>query len=126
MKIWKPKKEMNKENFCKINNSGLTKKEIEDIRSVFLNYPQIKEVLIYGSRAMGNYKPASDIDLCLIGKDIDLSLQTEIEFDLDDLMLHLKFDLSIYGKIITPEFKNHIDRVGKEIYKRKILKYNTV
>ncbi|MCH7410072.1 nucleotidyltransferase domain-containing protein [Belliella sp. DSM 111904] len=74
--------------------------------------------MIYGSRAMGNFKPASDIDLSLIGSDIDLSLQTEIAYDLDDLMLPYKFDISIYNRINNPEFIKHINRVGKEIYKR--------
>jgi uncharacterized protein len=99
--------------------SGLTIEEIISIRDVFSKYQQLDEVLIYGSRAMGTYKPASDIDLTLIGKDIDLSLQTSIEFDLDDLMLPYKFDITIYNKITNPDFLDHINRVGKEIYKRK-------
>lgn len=97
----------------------MTKEEIASIRAVFPKYQQVEEVLIYGSRALGNFKTASDIDLTLKGKDIDLSLQTKIEFDLDDLMLPYKFDISIYDKITNPEFLDHINRVGKEIYKRK-------
>jgi predicted nucleotidyltransferase len=103
-----------------MENSGLTKEDIYNIKSVFSNYPQIEEALLYGSRAMGNYKPASDIDISLIGDEIDLSLINQIEFDLDDLMLPYKFDLSIYHKIKNPEFLDHINRVGKNIYKRKI------
>ncbi|HET8861530.1 nucleotidyltransferase domain-containing protein [Marivirga sp.] len=80
-----------------MENSGLTTEEIFNIRSVFSNYPQIEKALIYGSRAMGNYKPASDIDISLIGDDIDLSLLNQIEFDLDDLMLPYKL---IYQFII--------------------------
>ncbi|WP_375578589.1 nucleotidyltransferase domain-containing protein [Marivirga tractuosa] len=103
-----------------MENSGLTKEDIYNIKSVFSNYPQIEEALLYGSRAMGNYKSASDIDISLIGDEIDLSLINQIEFDLDDLMLPYKFDLSIYHKIKNPEFLDHINRVGKNIYKRKI------
>ncbi len=99
-----------------MENSGLTKEEIDRIKTVFSKYKQIEKVLIYGSRAMGNYKPASDIDLTLIGKSIDLKLQTKIEFDLDDLLLPYKFDISVYDKITNPEFIDHINRVGKEIY----------
>lgn len=103
-----------------MENSGLTKDDIYNIQSVFSNYPQIEEALIYGSRAMGNFKPASDIDISLIGDIIDLSLLNQIEFDLDDLMLPYKFDISIYHKIKNPEFLDHINRVDKNIYKRKI------
>lgn len=109
-----------------MDSSGLTKEEIAGIRALFSKYQQVEEVLIYGSRAMGNFKPASDIDLTLIGRDIDLSLQTKIEFDLDDLMLPYKFDISIYDRITTPEFLDHINKVGKEIYKRKQQKHNIV
>ncbi len=63
----------NKEVFYKMENSGLTKEEIGCIKAVFPKYTQIEVVLLYGSRAMGNFKPASDIDLTLVGKDIDLS-----------------------------------------------------
>jgi len=75
--------------------TGLKKENIGRIREVLAKYSQIEKALIYGSRAMGNYKPASDINLSLVGKDIDMSLQTKIEFDLDDLMLPCKFDISI-------------------------------
>lgn len=101
-----------------MENSGLTKEDVDKIKAVFSKYPQIEKVLIYGSRAMGNYKPASDIDLTLIGRNIDLSLKLKIEFELDDLMLPYKFDISIFDKITNPEFIDHINRVGREFYQR--------
>ena len=109
-----------------MDSSGLTKDEINSIRAVFSRYQQVEGVLIYGSRATGKFKPASDIDLTLKGKDIDVSLQTEIEFDLDDLMLPYKFDVSVYNRITNPKFLDHINRVGKEIYKRKQQGHNVV
>lgn len=102
-----------------MENSGLTKEMIDSIKAVFSKYKQIESVLIYGSRAMGNHRPSSDIDLTLIGKNIDLSLQTKIEFDLDDLMLPYKFDISVCDRIRNPEFLGHINREGKEIYKKE-------
>ncbi len=102
-----------------MEGSGLSNKEISSIQAVFSNYRQIKEVLLYGSRAMGDFKPASDIDLALKGENIDLSLQSKIEFDLDDLMFPCKFDITIYEKIKNPELLEHINRIGKSIYKRE-------
>lgn len=98
---------------------GLSKDDIARIIEVFEKYPQLDEVVIYGSRALGTYKPASDIDLALTGKDIDLNTQQQIEFDLDDLLLPYKFDISNFQKITNPEFLSHIQRVGKPFYKRK-------
>jgi predicted nucleotidyltransferase len=109
----------NKANFYRMENSGLTENEINGIRAVFSKYKAIEEALIYGSRAMGNFKPASDIDLTLKGENLDLSLLTQIEFDLDDLMLPYKFDISIYNRITNADFLDHIHRVGRKIYQRK-------
>src|SRR5690606_22458457 len=97
---------------------GLLQDDINRIKTIFSKYDQIEEVVIYGSRAMGTYKPASDIDITLIGKDIDLDVQQQIEFDLDDLLLPYKFDISIYDKINNHDFFDHIQRVGKEFYKK--------
>lgn len=68
---------------------------------------------------MGNYQPASDIDIALSGKKIDLSLLTEIEFELDDLMLPNKFDLVLLHQISSQELIDHIERVGIEIYRKE-------
>lgn len=51
------------------NEYGLSKQTIEDLRYL---YPQIEEVMIYRSRAKGNFRPGSDIDLTLKGKSLTL------------------------------------------------------
>ena len=65
-----------------MNNFGLSEKTIEIIKKLLSNYPQIKEVKIFGSRAKGNYKPSSDIDLALFGN-IDDKLLRHIASELD-------------------------------------------
>lgn len=99
-------------------DTGLAIADIEAIRAVFSNYPEVEKAILYGSRAMDRFKPASDIDLSLIGNKIDSSILSSIEFDLDDLMLPYKFDISIYHKITNPDFTEHINRVGVEFYVR--------
>lgn len=71
---------------------------------------------IYGSRAKGNYKNGSDIDLTLKGNHLNLSLLNQIANELDDLMLPYTFDLSIYSHISNEALIEHIDRVGKLFY----------
>ncbi len=46
-------------------NHGLSQKEWVEMQIVFNEYPEIEEVLLFGSRALSTYKPASDIDLAL-------------------------------------------------------------
>lgn len=49
---------------------GLQQKHIDAINACFAQYPQIEQVILYGSRAKGNYKNGSDIDLTIVG-DLD-------------------------------------------------------
>lgn len=102
-----------------MNNIGLTNEEISSIINIFSCHPQVLGATLYGSRAMGNYQPASDIDIALSGKKLDLSLLTEVEFELDDLMLPYKFDLVLLHQISSQELIDHIERVGIEIYRKE-------
>jgi predicted nucleotidyltransferase len=95
---------------------GLSEQTIEAIQKVLLKYPQVEKAVLYGSRAMGNFRPGSDIDLTLFGQSLDLSILHKIEDDLDDLLLPYKMDLSIYKQIKNPDFLDHIHRVGKVFY----------
>lgn len=97
---------------------GLKKTTIESINKVFSNYSQVERVVIYGSRAKGNYKNGSDIDLTFKGDDLSLTLLNKIDLELDDLMLPYTFDLSVYDHIQNSDLIDHIDRVGKVFYKR--------
>lgn len=96
---------------------GLGKEVVSQINSIFAKYPLIKRVVIYGSRAKGNYKNGSDIDLTIIG-DIDFSLLQRIDNEIDDLLLPYTVDLSVYSDIQNIELIEHIKRVGKDFYKR--------
>ncbi len=72
---------------------GLSDKTIELIREVFSKHPQVEKAVLYGSRAKGNYRPGSDIDLTLLGESLNLTELQKIELELDDLMLPYKIDL---------------------------------
>ena len=98
---------------------GLKDVEINLINSVFGNYSCITKVILYGSRAKGNYKNGSDIDLSLIGENIDLTTLLKIENELDDLLLPYKIDLSVYDKIENTDLIEHFKRVGVVFYERK-------
>lgn len=97
---------------------GLKKDVLERINKIFEKYDEVQEVVLYGSRAKGNYKPGSDIDLTLKGTGLDLKLINKINIELDDLLLPYTFDLSIYDAIDAPALIEHIQRVGTTFYKR--------
>lgn len=92
---------------------GLSTEDINKIKEVIVRFPEIERVIIYGSRAKGNYKPSSDIDLTLVGEKLTLTLLQTLENEIDDLLLPYKFDISIFHQISNPDLIAHIERVGK-------------
>ena len=95
---------------------GLEDITLQKIKSVFSNFPQIEQAILYGSRAKGNFKPGSDIDITLMGDGLSLAVMNEIGLKLDDLLLPYFFDLSVYSHIKDPALLEHIERVGVVIY----------
>ena len=98
---------------------GLSKDTIDAICSVLKKYSQIEKVVLYGSRAKGNYRNGSDIDLTLIGKELDLRTLSKVSHDLDDLLTPYKFDLSIFDDIENLDLIDHINRLGVDFYTQK-------
>lgn len=96
---------------------GLSQDDIGKLCDVFERYPQIQRVVIYGSRAKGNYRPGSDIDLTLMGH-LDWGTFNQLEIELDDLLLPYQIDLSLHEQIENAELKAHIERVGQALFSR--------
>ncbi len=98
---------------------GLPSEVVRKITAVFAQYPQVESATLYGSRAKGNYKTGSDIDLTLHGdSDLTLSVVYRILDDLDDLLLPYTIDLSIFHEISDADVIDHIQRVGVSFYER--------
>lgn len=95
---------------------GLQQRTIESISNVFGKYPQIEKVIIYGSRAKGNYRNGSDIDITCIGQKLDIKILHILENELDDLLLPYSIDLSIFHQISNKDLIEHIERVGIVFY----------
>ena len=97
---------------------GLSAETLDKLNSVFAQHSAIDSVLIYGSRAKGNYRAGSDIDLTIKGGEISFTELMQIENQIDDLMLPYTVDLSQFKQLANAELIAHIERVGVEIYAR--------
>lgn len=95
---------------------GLNETTIEKINSVFAKYPFVEKAILYGSRAKGNFKNGSDIDITLKGDKLKLPSLLTIMNDLDELNLPYKIDLSVYSAISNNDLLEHINRVGVIFY----------
>ncbi len=97
---------------------GLSSKAISKIREVFSENPAVEQVIIYGSRAKGDHRPESDIDLTITGSAATWHDLQTIELKIDDLLLPYKADLSLYDHIDNENLIDHIKRVGKVFYEK--------
>jgi predicted nucleotidyltransferase len=91
---------------------GIADEHWQKILSVFRKHPSITEVILYGSRAKGNFRNGSDIDIAIKGDCIEDRQLTQISMDYEDLYLPWKMDVTVYATLSNPDLKNHIDRVG--------------
>lgn len=98
---------------------GLTENTINQVNGIFTKHDAVETVILYGSRAKGNYKNGSDIDLTLCGLELNQRLLLQIMTELDDLLLPYSIDLSIYQQIDNSNLVEHIQRVGIIFYQRK-------
>lgn len=99
---------------------GLPQSVVDKITTVFRNDTLIRRVIIYGSRAIGNYRPGSDIDLCIDSDNMTLTQLFKIENQIDDLLLPWTVDLSLKNRIDNQNLLDHINHVGVIFYSKKI------
>ncbi|MES2558390.1 MAG: restriction endonuclease subunit S [Bacteroidota bacterium] len=97
---------------------GLVENIAQRIISVFETNSSVDKAIVFGSRAKGNYKATSDIDIAIKGQQLTFDDVLELLHKLDELELPYKIDLINYNSLKEPDLIDHIDRVGIELYSR--------
>lgn len=97
------------------SDCGLDANQLKQILSLIEKHPEVERIVLFGSRAMGTFRPGSDIDLALFGSKDLYPVINRILHDYDDLYLPWKLDLISYNQISNSDLKEHIDRVGIEL-----------
>lgn len=100
------------------NNFGIYDNSYAKLVAVFKAYQDVEKVLIFGSRAKGNFKEGSDIDLALIGRNLSHSYLSELREIIDDLNMPYSVDLVLYNEKLDIKLREHIDRVGLVFFKK--------
>ena len=102
------------------NKFGLLNADLEMLISILELYPKVERAIIFGSRAKGNNKHGSDVDIALKGAELDFDSLTKISYQLnEETQMPYLFDILNYHKISEPALTEHIDRIGLEIYSRQ-------
>lgn len=97
---------------------GLTEEDIKQIVAVLKRFEELDECIIFGSRVKDTYRQGSDIDIALKGMGISHAIVLSIKHALnEELPLPYFFDVVDYATIESRDLIEHIDRVGKVMYK---------
>ncbi|MCA9401362.1 MAG: nucleotidyltransferase domain-containing protein [Candidatus Omnitrophica bacterium] len=96
--------------------NSLTSKLLKDIKDTFSAFPNVKTVILYGSRATDDYEETSDIDLAVSGPHITDLEMTQIKNALEKIHTILKFDVTHFENITKQSLKEDITNEGICLY----------
>ncbi len=99
---------------------GLKDEQLGKIILVFAEFKELKSALLFGSRAKGNFKPSSDIDIAIKCGNFSFDDLLKLNNSLDELNLPYKFDILVFEKIKDKELIGLINRIGIVIYEKEI------
>jgi uncharacterized protein len=92
---------------------GLAPGVIARLRTELARTPHLQRAVIFGSRAKGNYRHGSDIDIALFGPELTSADLLGLAGRIDDLLLPYQVDLCPVDTLDNQELLEHIRRVGQ-------------
>jgi uncharacterized protein len=101
-----------------ITNTGLPLLLLKEMKSIFASNPKIEKIILFGSRAMGNFREGSDIDLAIVSTNLTLNDKLEISLKLEDLGYPYSYDLLFLNQNTDPDILDHIKKFGRMLYKK--------
>ena len=100
------------------SSHGLSEAQLAEVTRIFSRFPKIERVVLFGSRAQGDFKRGADVDLAIHGQETNYSLAAEVKHSLEEeTLLPYFFDVVPYSH--SPEaLRNRIDQHGVVIYEQ--------
>ena len=86
---------------------GLPEEVLRYIKNLPDLFPGIERIVIFGSRAMENYKKGSDVDLALFGAALTSDDLSTIRSYLEGLPTPYMYDVVHYETLEHQDLKNH-------------------
>lgn len=93
---------------------GLSEAASGRLLAVLAAEPAVRQVWLYGSRAMGTQRSGSDIDLTLVGAGLKHRHLLQLLSAIDELLLPWSVDLSLHAEL-SDDLREHIQRVGRPL-----------
>ena len=87
-------------------------KLFEQVKKCASNYPNIYKIVLFGSRARGDYRPNSDIDLAIFSRSISNLEVANFTNEIEDLDTLLKFDIVLMTPDTDPRLLENVKQEG--------------
>lgn len=97
-------------------NYGLDDSVIDQMKMVFSRHNSVRQVIMFGSRAMQTHRAGSDIDLAVVSETLTRNELLDLQIQLEELGFLYEFDVKNLKKVKNPELVSHIKRVGVILY----------
>ncbi|MGB9975638.1 nucleotidyltransferase domain-containing protein [Thermovenabulum sp.] len=94
-------------------------KILKELSKIFNNYPGVQKVLLFGSRARGDFKKTSDVDLAVFSENISDREFNLLVDEINEMDTALSFDVVHFEKLKKDSLKENIIKDGVLIYERK-------
>ncbi len=104
---------------------GLSLRALAVLRALFASCEPVRRAIVYGSRAKGNFREGSDIDIALDAPALSFDLFLRLNTLIDDLMLPWQVDLSVISHIDNPDLLAHIASVGQVLWQKPVFENNS-
>jgi len=95
---------------------GLEQHILDRIVNVLATHPLVERAVVYGSRATGNFKPQSDIDLAIYSSEMSDKEFARLRFEIQELPIVFKLDVVRFDTLGDIGLKRKVFQEGKTIY----------
>jgi len=104
----------------KPNSFGILERDLNSVVKELEKFTELEKAVIFGSRAMGNYKKGSDIDIAIFGENITFRILSRLYTILnEEIQTPYFIDVVHFEKTENEALKKHIREQGKIIYTKK-------
>ena len=96
-----------------MDGTGIRDEVIQEICEIAEKY-KVEKVILFGSRARGDFRRTSDIDLAVKGGDF-INFALDVDAETSTLLM---FDFVDLNRSIQQELRENIEREGRIIYEK--------
>ena len=98
---------------------GLKERHRKAIIDIIAANARVERAVLFGSRATGTFRPASDVDVALFGDRLSMSDQANLAAAIEELTIPQRVQLLLYETVDSIALRKHIENHGVEWYQRQ-------